>query len=144
MSAGLGRRLFQARHALSSTLGYSVTQTAVAKALGTTGTSIGRYEAGIKIPDLELIERLAMVLRVTPCYLAFGCEHPMSGRDITDEESEPSQPRARHRPRKRELEDEDFGPAVPPPTLPTRANGAPRRTAARKDPPSTRTPGRKT
>jgi transcriptional regulator with XRE-family HTH domain len=73
MSRGLGRRLFQARHALSATLGYTVSQTAVAKALGTTGTSIGRYEAGLKVPDLLMIERLALVLRTTPCFLAFGC-----------------------------------------------------------------------
>ena len=131
MSAGLGRRLFTARHSLSSQLGYDVTQTAVAKALGTTGTSIGRYEAGIKIPDLEMIERLAMVLRVTPCYLAFGCEHAISGRDITDEEAEPSPRLPPHRPRKSELEDELTGPAVPPPILPAGANGALLPSAAR-------------
>ena len=40
MSQGLGRRLFQARHALSAQLGYAVTQTAVAKALGTTRNAV--------------------------------------------------------------------------------------------------------
>lgn len=115
MSQGLGRRLFQARHGLSAQLGYDVTQTAVAKALGTTGTSIGRYEAGIKIPDLEMLERLAMVLRVTPCYLAFGCLHPVTSRDITGEEAEPSRPLPAHRPRRRELENGDVPP--PPPAV---------------------------
>lgn len=76
MSAGLGRRVFQARLALSAEVGYQVPQSAIAKALGTTGTSVGRYEAGLKVPDLEMIERLAAVLRTTPCYLAFGCSHP--------------------------------------------------------------------
>ncbi len=142
MSAGLGRRLFQARLELSAQLGYAVTQSAVAKALGTTGTSIGRYEASLKVPDLEMIERLAMVLRVTPCYLAFGCEHPMRGRDITDEEAEPSRPLPRHRPKRRELEDEETGPPAPPPTLPARAAGAPPRAAARTTTPSPRTRGR--
>lgn len=143
MSHGLGRRLFQARHALSVELGYNVTQTGVAKALGTTGTSIGRYEAGLKIPDLEMIERLAMVLRVTPCYLAFGCEHPMTGRDVTDEEEEPARRLPTHRPRRRELESE--GPdtrAVPP--MPIRrplGGAAPAPRAARTSAPTKRKPG---
>ena len=88
MSKGLGRRLFQARHALSAELGYSITQTAVAKALGTTGTSIGRYEAGLKTPDLLMIERLALVLRTTPCYLAFGCVDCKGGRGMLHDDDE--------------------------------------------------------
>lgn len=134
MSSGLGRRLFQARHAMSSSMGYDVTQTAVAKAIGTTGTSIGRYEAGIKVPDLEMIERLAMVLRTTPCYLAFGCQHAHTGaRDITAEEAEPSRLLPAHRPRKRELASEgsDARPVPPAPIRPTAAGAAPARPAAR-------------
>lgn len=88
MSRGLGRRLFTARHALSAQLGYSVSQTAVAKALGTTGTSIGRYEAGLKVPDLLMIERLAMVLRTTPCFLAFGCDDCAGGRGMIHEDED--------------------------------------------------------
>jgi transcriptional regulator with XRE-family HTH domain len=88
MSLGLGRRLFQARHALSAELGYSVSQTAVAKALNTTGTSIGRYEAGLKVPDLLMIERLALVLRTTPCYLAFGCTGCSSCKGALHEDDE--------------------------------------------------------
>ena len=143
MSHGLGRRLFQARHALSVELGYNVTQTSVAKALGTTGTSIGRYEAGIKIPDLEMLERLAMVLRVTPCYLAFGCEHPMTGRDITDEETEPAPRLPTHRPRRRELESEGRDArAVPPvPIQRPAAAGARARPAARTSAPKRHTRG---
>lgn len=121
MSGGLGRRVFQARLSLSSQLGYNVTQTAVGKALGITGTSVGRYEAGLKEPDLEMVERLSMVLRTTPCYLAFGCLHEHTGgRDVTDEDEEHGPPLPVHPPKRQELEDEDTGPAVPPVPFPRR------------------------
>jgi transcriptional regulator with XRE-family HTH domain len=104
MSMGLGRRLFQARHNLSAELGHTISQTAVAKALGTTGTSIGRYEAGLKVPDLLMIERLALVLRTTPCFLAFGCTDCKGGRgplhDDDDELHAPPVPPAPMRARR--------------------------------------------
>lgn len=134
MSTSLGRRLFQARLSLSSQMGYTVSQTAVGKALGTTGTSIGRYEAGLKEPNLEMVERLAMVLRVTPCYLAFGCSHLHNVEDV----SEPTERRPKrlpaHRPTRRELEHEGEGALpVPPPRLtrPVGEAGARQQPAAR-------------
>lgn len=134
MSAGLGRRVFQARLALSAEVGYQVTQSAIAKALGTTGTSVGRYEAGLKVPDLEMIERLAAVLRTTPCYLAFGCSHPHVVGEVPaiGAGAGPDRPLPPHRPTRRELEDEATGPAAPPPPIPpARGGAAPPRGAAR-------------
>lgn len=132
MSAGLGRRVFQARLALSAEVGYQVTQSAIAKALGTTGTSVGRYEAGLKEPDLEMIERLAAVLRTTPCYLAFGCTHPHAGAAPTAGGGGSDRPLPPHRPTRRELEDEATGPAAPPaPIPPARGGAVPPRGAAR-------------
>jgi transcriptional regulator with XRE-family HTH domain len=132
MAEGLGRRVFQARLALSAQLGYSVSQTAVGKALGTTGTSIGRYESGLKTPDLEMIERLALVLRVTPCYLAFGCRHvhALERRAITESEAEPIEDLPTHPPKKRALENDETGPPAPPAPIRPRPGAGARLTPA--------------
>ena len=37
--------------------------------------SIGQYESGGDVPDLKTVEQLAAVLDVSPCWLAWGCEH---------------------------------------------------------------------
>ena len=37
--------------------------------------SIGQYESGGDVPDLRTVEQLAVVLNVTPCWLAFGVDH---------------------------------------------------------------------
>lgn len=73
MSAkGFGDRLAKARFGKAARTGRTVTQVAVAKAIGVTSTTIGRWESGEKEPALAVIEKLATVLGVDPCYLAFG------------------------------------------------------------------------
>jgi DNA-binding XRE family transcriptional regulator len=69
---GFGGRVFQARHELAVRRGRAVTQVEIGKALGVTGVTVGRWEAGEKEPDLETITRLAAFFGVHPGWLAFG------------------------------------------------------------------------
>ena len=66
-----GNRLRAARIAAG------VSQAAVGLALDPVKyrSSITRYEGGQDEPSLSTIEQLAAALGVTPCWLAFGCEH---------------------------------------------------------------------
>jgi transcriptional regulator with XRE-family HTH domain len=69
---GLGGRLLEARLQLGQKRGADVRKADVARALDVTGTTVGRWEADEKEPDLETIVRLARYLEVSPAWLAFG------------------------------------------------------------------------
>jgi transcriptional regulator with XRE-family HTH domain len=69
---GLGQRILQARLHMGARRGRAVTQVEVADAMGVQQGTVGRWEKGIKEPDLETIARLAAVLNVDPRWLAFG------------------------------------------------------------------------
>ena len=69
-----GQRVLRARLELGAlaTPVRQVTQSEIGAALGVTGVTVGRWEAGAKEPDLDTITRLARVLRVRAAWLAFG------------------------------------------------------------------------
>lgn len=67
-----GGRLYAVRLRRSSRELRSVTQRHVADALGVTQTTVGRWEADLKEPDLATIARLAEWYGVSPGWLAFG------------------------------------------------------------------------
>jgi transcriptional regulator with XRE-family HTH domain len=69
-----GVRVFQARKALEQRLGRAVPQTEVGKRMGVHGVTVGSWESGAKEPSLETIARLAVILEVSPAWLAFGIE----------------------------------------------------------------------
>lgn len=73
VSEAFGKRVFKARQAMSSP-GHAVSQTAVGRAIGVTGVTVGSWEAGKTEPDFETVVRLAKVLNTTPEWLAFGRE----------------------------------------------------------------------
>lgn len=76
--AAIGRRLRDARLALSAHHGFPVSQQMIAEALHVANNSIGRFENGIREPDVLMIVALAQVLKTAPCWLMFGCAHPMT------------------------------------------------------------------
>lgn len=51
-----------------------VLQKHVAKAIGTTGATVSRWEGGKVMPNDEVIVRLARYFGVTPAWLRFGQE----------------------------------------------------------------------
>lgn len=77
---GFGRRALQARLDLSARRGKTVTQVAIAEEMGVTSATVGRWEAGLKEPNLETIARLAEVLEVSAGWLAFAEEPHISYR----------------------------------------------------------------
>jgi DNA-binding XRE family transcriptional regulator len=84
-----GQRVLRARlemGALSAPV-RQVSQSEVGAALGVTGVTVGRWEAGLKEPDLDTIARLAQVLKVNRAWLAFG-DGPM--RDVPVAEPNPA------------------------------------------------------
>jgi transcriptional regulator with XRE-family HTH domain len=72
LSAGFGQRVLQARLLLAVKRGRTVSQVEIGEALDTTGVTVGRWEAGGEPGSLELIERLAECLEVSPAWLCFG------------------------------------------------------------------------
>lgn len=68
----LGKRIAQARLRLGADRGKNLTQTELAEMVGVTSPTVSQWEAGSATPDLETIQRLAIVLGVAPSYLAFG------------------------------------------------------------------------
>lgn len=73
-SAGIPARLFKARSLLRARRGVAVTQAQIAALVGVTEGQVGHWEKGRQKPDLEMIERLAAALEVSPEWLAFGRE----------------------------------------------------------------------
>lgn len=49
-----------------------LSQNALAKAAGVAQPTILRLENGTSYPTLDTLEQVAMALRVSPCWLAFG------------------------------------------------------------------------
>lgn len=75
LSSDLGKRLEQARLALTPIRGTYISPDALALEIGgISGQTLRNYETGETEPELEMIERLAAVLRVSPGELAFGRE----------------------------------------------------------------------
>lgn len=78
-SAELGKRLERARLELAPLRGGYVSPDALALEIGGVGgQTLRNYETGETEPELEMIERLAAVLRVSPGELAFGKETALS------------------------------------------------------------------
>lgn len=78
LSDELGKRLERARLDLTPIRGGYVSPDALALEIGgVTGQTLRNYETGETEPDLEMIERLAAVLRVAPGAIAFGSETAM-------------------------------------------------------------------
>lgn len=75
LSDELGKRLEKARLDLTPVRGGYVSPDALALEIGgVKGQTLRNYETGETEPDLQMIERLAAVLRVSPGELAFGSE----------------------------------------------------------------------
>lgn len=51
-----------------------LTQGDIAARLGVAQSTVGRWEAGLKEPDLETIQRIAALFGWRPEYVAFGTE----------------------------------------------------------------------
>lgn len=75
LSRGLRDRLRQARQELTPRRGGYVSQETLAAEVGVSGVTLGNYESGTTEPSLEMIERLAKVLGVSPAFLAFGATY---------------------------------------------------------------------
>lgn len=71
-SEHFGTRIFKARLGLAARLGRQVTQDQVAGLVGVTQGTVGRWEGGLKEPDLATFEKLGKALGVDPRWLAFG------------------------------------------------------------------------
>lgn len=79
LSAELGKRLERARLDLTPVRGGYVSPDALAQEIGGVGgQTLRNYETGETEPELEMIERLAAVLGVSPGELAFGKETAMT------------------------------------------------------------------
>lgn len=68
LHAGFAGRLARARKATDST------SAALSLSVGMSADASWRLEAGGRVPRLDTVERLASVLKVSPCWLAFGVE----------------------------------------------------------------------
>lgn len=74
----MGKRIQLARIMLSTAQNHSVRQIDIARKLRMGQSAISKYEMGEQEPSLERMVQLASVLRVEPCYLAFGLPHGKS------------------------------------------------------------------
>lgn len=68
----LGKRMTEARLALSYRRRKEVTQAEVADALSVAAVTVGRWERGEKKPDLWRVPLIALALQCDPGWLAFG------------------------------------------------------------------------
>jgi transcriptional regulator with XRE-family HTH domain len=108
-AAGFGARLLQARMELAKRRGSDVRKADVARAMGVSGVSVGRWESGEKEPDLATIERLADFLEVSAGWLAFAEEPhiirrgmlPTPGEDFENVTRMPKQKKTEARRQKR-------------------------------------------
>lgn len=75
-----GKRITEARLALAPVVGKNVSPSALARAMGVSEVTVGRWERGEKEPGLERFARLAAVLGVTPEWLVFGAGERSSGQ----------------------------------------------------------------
>lgn len=66
---GLGARLRAAREAIG------MSQADLAIKIGKPPQSVSRYELGGATPNIGTIAQLAKVLKVEPCWLAWGVKH---------------------------------------------------------------------
>lgn len=73
---GFGGRALQARLDFAARRGRAISQVEVGRALGVTGVTVGRWENGLKQPDLATITRVAAFYGVSAGWLAFGSESP--------------------------------------------------------------------
>lgn len=96
LSRGLRDRLRQARQELTPRRGGYVSQETLAAEVGVSGVTLGNYESGATEPSLEMIERLAKVLGVSPGFLAFGSHTGFPMEEGVDVQI-PSPPRARRK-----------------------------------------------
>lgn len=73
---GLPRRLRAVR------LGVDLGRQPLSLAAKLASNAVQRIEAEQRVPSVEVIEKLAAVLRVSPCFLAFGVERPFEERAL--------------------------------------------------------------
>lgn len=71
---GLPRRLRAAR------LRVDLGRQPLSLAAGLASNAVQRIEVEQRVPSVEVIEKLATVLRISPCFLAFGVERPFEER----------------------------------------------------------------
>lgn len=98
LCSGFGKRLEDARLALTPLRGGYVSPDALAPEIGVSGQTLRNYETGETEPDLEMVERLAAVLRLSPGELAFGKETALM---VADEPYPPLPPKVPLRDRDR-------------------------------------------
>lgn len=68
LTLGFPRRLRQARERC----GFSADE--LGRALGMTRANISKYETGRQTPTIDMCERMSIVLKVKPAWLAWGVE----------------------------------------------------------------------
>lgn len=69
-----GERVAQERREKSARERRDVLQSEIADAIGTTPTSVGRWEAGLVMPKDAMLVKLAHYFGVTPAWLRYGQE----------------------------------------------------------------------
>ncbi len=67
----------------------------VAKAVGASESSVGRWEAGLIMPEEPMILRLAKYYGVTPAWLRYGTEPRQAPASLVGTEVEDPRPRLR-------------------------------------------------
>ncbi len=79
-----GGRLAQARREKAARERRDILQKDVAAAIKTTPTTVSRWEAGVNVPDDEMVRRLAKYFGVTPGWLRYGegVDEPASSPEI--------------------------------------------------------------
>lgn len=71
---GFGARLAQERREKAARDRRDLTQADIAKAIGSSGPSVSRWEAGLGVPSDRMVEALARYFGVTPAWLRYGQE----------------------------------------------------------------------
>lgn len=100
-ASGFGQRLKQARLQFGTNRLATMGQEELGGLLRVTGVTIGRWEDGIREPRrLAVLEHLAAILGVSPCWLAFGLgkpDHGDEGYDVSEPTEIIPDPRAQPR-----------------------------------------------
>lgn len=94
-SRTLGARLAQERRRKAYEEERDIDRTMIAEAVGTTHSSISRYEADVTKPDDEMLGKLAAYFGVTRSWLRFGEGERLPPSSTEIELPRPERPRAR-------------------------------------------------
>jgi transcriptional regulator with XRE-family HTH domain len=79
------QRIFGERLKFIMTCRREMSQKTLAKKLGVSPSTVSAWRLNpMNIPDLSKIEALAKVLKVAPCWLAFGCKACAPNKELAE------------------------------------------------------------